>query len=83
MKVAVIGAGTMGSGIAQVAAQAGHRVVLFDTRSEAVDKALPVCGRRWTSWWRRASSLPISKADGIIGRITPASDLKDLQAADW
>ena len=31
MNVAVIGAGTMGSGIAQVAAQAGHKVVLYDT----------------------------------------------------
>jgi len=38
--VGVIGAGTMGSGIAQVAAQAGHATVLFDTRKEAVDKAM-------------------------------------------
>ena len=40
MKVAVIGAGTMGSGIAQVAAQSGHSVQLFDTRTDAVAKAL-------------------------------------------
>ena len=38
--VGVIGAGTMGSGIAQVAAQTGHSVVLLDTRKEAVDKAM-------------------------------------------
>jgi 3-hydroxybutyryl-CoA dehydrogenase len=37
--VAVIGAGTMGCGIAQVAAQAGHRVRLFDTRLGAAEKA--------------------------------------------
>jgi 3-hydroxybutyryl-CoA dehydrogenase len=37
MKVGVIGAGTMGSGIAQIAAQAGHEVVLYDTRQEALD----------------------------------------------
>ncbi len=38
--VAVIGAGTMGAGIVQVAATAGHRVYLFDTSEEAIDKGL-------------------------------------------
>ena len=37
--VAVIGAGAMGAGIAQVAAQAGHRVLLFDARTGAADDA--------------------------------------------
>ena len=35
-KVGIIGAGAMGSGIAQVAAEAGHSVVLFDTNAEAL-----------------------------------------------
>lgn len=39
MKVGVLGAGTMGAGIAQVAAQAGHQVVLVDVNSEVLDKA--------------------------------------------
>ena len=38
--VAVIGSGAMGSGIAQVAAAAGYQVRLFDTRPEAVAKAI-------------------------------------------
>lgn len=38
--VAVVGSGAMGSGIAQVAATAGHQVLLFDTRIEAADKAI-------------------------------------------
>src|SRR5207245_1019465 len=37
--IGVLGAGTMGSGIAQVAAAAGHAVVLADTRQEALDRA--------------------------------------------
>ena len=37
--VAVIGAGAMGSGIAQIAAQAGHPVRLFDTRMGAAEKS--------------------------------------------
>lgn len=35
-KIGIIGAGAMGSGIAQVAASAGHSVVLFDTNTDAV-----------------------------------------------
>ena len=38
-EVAVVGAGAMGTGIAQVAAQYGHRVHLFDTRMGAADAA--------------------------------------------
>lgn len=37
--VGVVGAGAMGSGIAQVAAQAGHHVILADSRPEATSKA--------------------------------------------
>jgi 3-hydroxyacyl-CoA dehydrogenase len=39
--VAVIGAGAMGAGIAQIAAQAGHPVRLFDTRMGAAERAVP------------------------------------------
>ena len=39
IKVGVIGAGTMGSGIAQVAAQAGHETLLFDADPRMADKA--------------------------------------------
>jgi 3-hydroxybutyryl-CoA dehydrogenase len=38
--IAVIGAGTMGSGIAQVAAEAGHDVTLIDTTREQADRGL-------------------------------------------
>jgi len=39
MKVGVLGAGTMGAGIAQVASQSGHKVVLVDLNMEVLDKA--------------------------------------------
>jgi 3-hydroxybutyryl-CoA dehydrogenase len=39
MEIGIIGAGTMGSGIAQVAAQNGHRVVLIDSSESALAKA--------------------------------------------
>jgi 3-hydroxybutyryl-CoA dehydrogenase len=77
MKVAVNGAGTMGSGIAQVAAQAGHNVLLYDTRREAVDKALAGL-RKTMDKLVEKGKFTAEQADGIHGRITPASDLKDL-----
>lgn len=39
-KLLIAGSGTMGSGIAQVAAERGLEVVLFDMKREQVDKAL-------------------------------------------
>jgi 3-hydroxybutyryl-CoA dehydrogenase len=45
--IAVVGSGAMGSGIAQVAAAAGHTVRLFDTRPEAVDKAIAGIGKAY------------------------------------
>ncbi|MFT5280435.1 MAG: 3-hydroxybutyryl-CoA dehydrogenase, partial [Bacteroidia bacterium] len=39
MKIGVIGSGSMGSGIAQVAAQAGHEVFLNDSNPEALERA--------------------------------------------
>ena len=38
-RIAVIGAGAMGSGIGQVAAMAGHEVILFDAYPNALTKA--------------------------------------------
>ena len=38
-KIGVIGAGAMGSGIAQVAAVPGHEVIIFDTNKSALDKS--------------------------------------------
>ncbi|MBL0128605.1 MAG: 3-hydroxybutyryl-CoA dehydrogenase [Flavobacteriales bacterium] len=77
MKVAVIGAGTMGSGIAQVAAQAGHPVMLFDTRSGAVDRAL-VGLRKTLDRLVEKGKFTEDLANGIQGRITSARELKEL-----
>lgn len=75
--VGVIGAGTMGSGIAQVAAQAGHAVVLFDTRKEAVDKAMDGLAKTMDKLVEKGK-LAADAAKALLGRITPAYDLKQL-----
>ena len=46
--VGIIGAGAMGRGIAQIAAQAGSIVKLFDTRSEAVVEAVQAISGQWS-----------------------------------
>jgi len=45
--IAVIGSGAMGAGIAQVAATAGHQVLLFDTRTDAADQAIAGIGKTY------------------------------------
>lgn len=74
--VLVVGAGLMGSGIAQLASQAGHRVMLFDSRPQAAATALD----------RLSHSLQAGVAKGrmdgdtaaqVLARIQPIAALED------
>lgn len=67
--IGVLGAGSMGTGIAQVAAQAGHRVILADTVSSAVERAevaLRAVMDREVEKQRKSRT----EADGLLARIT-------------
>ena len=75
MTVGVVGAGTMGSGIAQVAAQAGHPVVLYDTRLEALDKANAALTKVMDRLVEKGK-LDREGAEAIQGRITYATGLE-------
>ena len=57
-RLGVVGAGTMGAGIAQVAALAGFETHLHDPFAEALDRGLETIG----SAWRRASSAAAGPA---------------------
>ncbi len=72
--IGVIGAGTMGNGIAQVAAQAGFEVVLVDVAPAALDKGKATIAK---SLGRFVSKGSLSEADAatIQGRIRPSSEL--------
>jgi 3-hydroxybutyryl-CoA dehydrogenase len=74
--VAVIGSGAMGSGIAQVAAAAGHTVKLYDTRAEAVRKAIADIAKvylklvekeRMTAADAQAATARLQAAEGLAG----------------
>jgi 3-hydroxybutyryl-CoA dehydrogenase len=78
--VAVIGAGTMGAGIAQVAAAAGHEVLLHDVAPGAAERAIAGIG---TVLERLEQKGRISAADrlGAISRLRVVPRLADLAPA--
>lgn len=79
-EVGVIGAGAMGAGIAHLAAQAGHRVNLFDTRMGAADQAKLKIGETLAALAAKGR-LTRAEADAAIARITPVHALGDLVSA--
>ncbi|MCO8167420.1 3-hydroxyacyl-CoA dehydrogenase PaaC [Pseudomonas sp. 21LCFQ02] len=78
--VAVIGAGAMGAGIAQVAAQAGHRVWLFDTRQGAAAQAISGIDRQLARLVDKGQ-LDASQRRVIAARLQPADSLQALADA--
>ena len=75
--VGVIGAGAMGAGIAQVAATAGHAVVLVDALPGAAAGAVERIGTA-VSRLVEKGRLPAGEANAVLARITPAESLHDL-----
>ena len=81
MKVAVIGGGTMGNGIAHVFAQYGHDVTLVDVSQEALDRALAVIGKNMDRQGEKEILTPEEKA-AALARITPATDVAAAAGAE-
>src|SRR5690606_37423515 len=73
--ISVIGAGTMGSGIAHVFAQSGYKVTLVDLKQESLDKALAVIGKNLD---RMVSKEKITEEDKVftLANITTCTDMK-------
>ncbi|MDQ0505916.1 3-hydroxyacyl-CoA dehydrogenase family protein [Xanthobacter agilis] len=80
-RLAVIGAGLMGGGIALDAARHGLDVLVFDQRPDGVDKlkarAAHVYGR-----WVKNGRLSQADADAALARLAPAATLSAIRAAD-
>ena len=73
-KIAVIGAGLMGSGIAQVAAQAGYQVALRDIGESALQGALAAVEKSYAKFVEKGT-LDAADAEAALGRITTTTDL--------
>jgi 3-hydroxybutyryl-CoA dehydrogenase len=80
-KVMVIGAGFMGSGIAQVCAQTGYKVYLRDVNEAALDKAFN--GIKWSLEKFFAKGILNEQPQLILQRITPVGDLHRAAEVDW
>jgi len=74
--VAVIGAGTMGNGIAHVFAQSGLNVRLIDVKLEYLDKALITITKNLDRQVKKELITDMQKAE-ILGRILPTIDMEE------
>jgi 3-hydroxybutyryl-CoA dehydrogenase len=79
-EVAIVGAGAMGAGIAQIAAQAGHRVHVFDNRMGAADAAKKQIGDTLAKLATKGK-IDASAAEAATSRIVPVHMLGDLVSA--
>ena len=80
-RVAVIGAGTMGNGIAHVFAQHNASVTLIDVRQDALDKGIATIRGNLDRQVKKGTIAAEAPAQ-ILGRITPASALDAAAGAE-
>jgi 3-hydroxybutyryl-CoA dehydrogenase len=79
--IGVVGAGTMGHGIAQVAATSGYDVVLVDTFPDALQRGVARIGQSLEKLVAK-NKLPAEDRDRALARLRPEGDLSALDAAD-
>ncbi|MET3726625.1 3-hydroxybutyryl-CoA dehydrogenase [Fictibacillus halophilus] len=79
--IMVIGAGQMGSGIAQVCAQAGYSVVLHDMQEEFVQKGIGIISKNLNRSVEKGR-LDESEKESILSRITASVSLENASNAD-
>ncbi len=80
--IGVIGAGTMGNGIAQVFAQAGFEVRLVDVVRQAIDRARATIEKSLGKFVDKGK-LTASERDAALGRLSTGTDLSALADVDY
>lgn len=76
--IGVIGAGTMGSGIAQLAAQSGHSVVLYDTNTAILNQAIEKMKASLSSLVQKGK-MSDETAKAVINRIAVAISISEFK----
>ncbi|QXH54038.1 3-hydroxybutyryl-CoA dehydrogenase [Pseudomonas fakonensis] len=79
-QIAVIGAGTMGNGIAQVSALAGYQVLLVDVSEAALERGVATLGKNLERQVSKGS-IEAGNADAAKARIRTSTDYSQLAAA--
>ena len=80
-QVGVLGAGLMGHGIAQVAAEAGYQVVLREVDDASLQKGLAKIEKQLARSVEKGKSSQ-EEADAVRGRISPSTDYSSLAGCD-
>jgi len=80
--VAVLGAGTMGNGIAHVFARAGYNVILRDVEQRYLDRAMDTVGRNLDREVKKGK-LGEAEKPGVLARFRPVTDMAAIAAADF
>jgi 3-hydroxybutyryl-CoA dehydrogenase len=81
-RVGVVGAGTMGNGIAHVFARSGHEVLLHDVEQRFLDGALDVISKNLARE-RAKEKITIEQEAAALRRITPTLDRARLAESDF
>jgi len=81
-KIGVVGAGTMGNGIAQTAAQIGCDVVMRDVKDEFVDRGMKSIDR-FLSRSVEKGKMAAAEKDAVLGRIQGTTDLGLMKDVDF
>lgn len=76
ISICVCGAGTMGSGIAQVSAQSGFNTILFDVNENALQNAKKILGKN-LQYLVEKNKIFVNEKEEIFSRIQFANDIKD------
>lgn len=82
MNVLICGAGTMGSGIAQVMAEAGHKVYLRDIDGKYVDRSLSIIEKNLSRSVEKGKMTQENK-DSVLARLTGVVELSVAKDVDF
>jgi 3-hydroxybutyryl-CoA dehydrogenase len=80
-RIAVIGAGTMGNGIAQVFAQRGYPVVMIDIKDSFVERGIAAIDKSLSRLVKKEAISEAVKAEAL-GRVKGSTNIKDASSAD-
>lgn len=80
--VAVLGAGTMGNGIAHVFARAGYKVILRDVEQRHLDRGMETIAKNLDREIKKGK-LAESERDAVLGRLLPVTDIANIAVADF
>ena len=80
--VAVLGAGTMGNGIAHVFARCGYSVILRDVEQQFLDRALETISKNLDREIKKGKIAEAAKSP-VLARIVPVTKIEEIERADF